>query len=144
MKMSKVINNVILQTIVQRALYLILAFSIFLFFAGHNMPGGGFIAGLMSAAAIVLMYVAFGSKFITQNMNYDFKIMLALGLLIATLTGVGGMVFGYPFLTQTFEYYTIPVFGKIELASAVIFDLGVYLTVVGSAMTVIMTIGENK
>ncbi|WP_028309816.1 Na(+)/H(+) antiporter subunit B [Desulfitibacter alkalitolerans] len=144
MKMSKMINNVILQTIAQRALYLILAFSIFLFFAGHNMPGGGFIAGLMSAAAIVLMYVAFGSKFITQNMNYDFKIMIAVGLLIAVLSGMGGMVFGYPFLTQFFEYYTFPVFGKVELASAVIFDLGVYLTVVGSAMTVIMTIGENK
>ncbi len=143
MKMSKVINNIILQTIAQKALYLILAFSIFLFLAGHNMPGGGFIAGLMSAAAIVLMYVAFGPTFIKNNMNYDFKIMIAIGLLIAGLSGIGGILYGYPFLTHTFEYYTIPVFGKIELASALIFDLGVYLTVVGTAMTVILTIGEN-
>ncbi|MEW6624198.1 MAG: Na(+)/H(+) antiporter subunit B [Bacillota bacterium] len=144
MKMSSIVNNVIFQTIAARALYLIIVFSVFLFFAGHNMPGGGFIAGLMTAAALVLMYLAFGPGYMKKNMNYDFKIMIGLGLLIALASGVGGMIYGYPFLTHAFEYYTFPVFGKVELASAVIFDLGVYLTVVGSTMTVILTLGESS
>jgi monovalent cation:proton antiporter len=144
MKMSKAINNLILQTVAQRVVYLVLIFSVFLFFAGHKMPGGGFIAGLLSAAAVALAYVAFGPKYISKHFNYDFKLMIGLGLFIATAGGIGSMFWGYPFLTQAFEYYTIPVFGEIELASALIFDLGVYLTVIGSTMTIIITLGESS
>ncbi len=144
MRMTRRTNYVILQTVALWALYLIIAFSMFLFFAGHNMPGGGFIAGLMTASALVLIYISFGSVFMKKHMNRDFRIMIALGLLTAVLSGVSSMILGYPFLTHAFDYYIVPVFGEIELASALIFDLGVYLTVVGSAMTIILTIGESK
>ena len=143
MKLSKPINNVILETIVQKAVYLVILVSIFLFFAGHNFPGGGFVGGLMSAAALVLMYVAFGSKFL-EKVNFDYRIVIALGVLLSTISGMSGMLFEYPFLTQFDEWVTLPFFGAVHLASAVVFDLGIYLCVVGGVMVIITGIGENK
>ncbi|MGF7183957.1 monovalent cation:proton antiporter [Desulfitispora alkaliphila] len=136
-------NNVILQTVARMTLHLILAFSIFMFFAGHNNPGGGFIAGLMTAAALVLQYIAFGGEMIKKSLPVDFKKVTAFGLLLAAGTGIVSMLFGYPFLTQFFDYYMFPIFGEIELTTALPFDLGVYLAVVGATMTVILTIGED-
>ena len=135
-------NDLILKTIVEKAVYLVILFSIFLFFAGHNFPGGGFVGGLMSAAALVLMYVTFGSKFL-DKVRFDYKIMIACGVLLSTLSGMSGMLFGYPFLTQFDEWYTLPFFGDVHFASAVVFDLGIYLCVVGGAMIIITGIGEN-
>jgi len=143
MKTDKPINNLILETIVQRVVYVVILISIFLFFAGHNFPGGGFVGGLMSAAALVLMYVTFGSKFL-EKVRFDYKIMIALGVLLSTLSGMSGMLFDYPFLTQFDEWVTFPFFGAVHLASAVVFDLGIYLCVVGGAMIIITGIGENK
>ena len=136
-------NNLILETIVSKVVYLVVLVSIFLFFAGHNFPGGGFVGGLMSAAALVLMYVTFGSKFL-EKVRFNYKITIALGVLLSTLSGMSGMLFKYPFLTQFDEWATFPFFGDVHLASAVVFDLGIYLCVVGGAMIIITGIGEKK
>lgn len=136
-------NSVILDTVVGWVVYIILIFAIYLFWTGHNAPGGGFIAGLMTAAVVVLMYVAFGSKFIRNTMKFDFKYLIAVGLTFSLGCGLGGLLFGDPFLTHTFGEFHLGALGDIELATAAIFDLGVYLTVTGGCVTIITSIGES-
>ncbi|MCU0920003.1 MAG: hypothetical protein MUF16_06675 [Burkholderiaceae bacterium] len=108
--------------------------SIFLFLRGHNVPGGGFIAGLVLAIALILQYVANGGQWVAARMGTDFRGWVGWGLLIAGASGVGSWFFGSPFLTSTYDYPDIWPFGPVPLASASIFDLGVYLTVVGATM----------
>lgn len=137
-------NDVILQTIGKLAIFIILTFSLYLFFAGHNAPGGGFIGGLMTAAALVLLSMAFGMKTFQEVIPVNFRIVSAVGIMIAALTGIGSFFFGVPFLSHTFGYVNLPLLGHSELATAMLFDLGVYLTVVGIAMTIILAIGRDK
>lgn len=136
-------NDVILHTITKAAVVIILTFSIYLFFGGHHNPGGGFIGGLSVAAGIVLLYLAFDIETVRENVPVDFKRVAGVGVLIAVLTGVGSFFFDAPFLSQTFDYFNLPVFGKTELATAVIFDVGVALAVIGTAMTIILSISED-
>ncbi|SDC18164.1 multicomponent Na+:H+ antiporter subunit A [Paenibacillus sp. UNCCL117] len=137
-------NDVILRTISRVAVFIILTFSLYLFFAGHNQPGGGFIGALMTAAALILLAISHGAAAIRSIIPLDFRRMTAIGLLIAVLTGAGSFLFREPFLTHAFGYFELPLLGKTELATAVLFDLGVYLTVIGITMTIIFTIGSDK
>lgn len=136
-------NLLMLHTVTRIVVFIILAFSVFLFFAGHNNPGGGFIGGLMTAAALLLLYVAFDVKTIKQVIPFNYTTMIAVGLLIAIGTGVASMLNGDPFLTQYDRYVTVPVLGKLHLTTALPFDLGVYLVVVGVALLSILSIAED-
>lgn len=139
------INDVILRTATKAVAYIILAFSLYLFFAGHNAPGGGFIGGLITASALVLLYLAFDLESMKKSLPVDFVQVTAVGLLIAVGTGLGSFLFGAPFLSHAFGYFDLPLFGEhTELATAVIFDLGVYFTVVGITMTIFLAIGEDQ
>ncbi|GAB4471407.1 MAG: monovalent cation/H+ antiporter subunit A [Burkholderiaceae bacterium] len=109
--------------------------AVFLFLRGHNLPGGGFIAGLVLAIALILQFVANGQRWVEQRLRADFRTWIAAGLLIAGLTGVASAFFGSPFLTSTYAYPKLPLIGAVPLASAAVFDLGVFLTVVGATMT---------
>jgi multicomponent K+:H+ antiporter subunit A len=108
--------------------------SFYLFLRGHNEPGGGFIAGLVLAIALILLHVGNGGQWVAERMGTDFRGWIGWGLLIAGLAGVGSWFFGSPFLTSTYDYPDIWPFGPVPLASAAVFDLGVYLTVVGGTM----------
>ena len=136
-------NDLIHHRVVLGLFFFIFLFSIYMFLVGHNAPGGGFIAGLMSAIAIVLLYITFSSRFKIGAILSLFKYFIALGLTFAVGCGLGAMAFGYPFLTQGFEYFDVPFFGTIELATAVIFDLGVYLTVIGAVLVIVISIGNH-
>ncbi|WP_223701531.1 Na(+)/H(+) antiporter subunit B [Sutcliffiella deserti] len=138
------VNDLILQTVTTLLAFIIIIFSIYLFFAGHYTPGGGFIGGLMTSAALVLLLLAFDQKTMNKVFPFNFLTVAASGLLISTLTGVGSFFFDVPFLTHTFDYVELPILGETALASTLIFDLGVYLVVVGIAMTIIQTIGESE
>jgi len=118
--------------------------SLYLFLRGHNEPGGGFIAGLVLALALILQYVANGQPWVEQRLRTDFRTWIGAGLLIAGVAGVGSWFFDAPFLTSTYAYWTLPVFGAVPLASAVVFDLGVFLTVVGATMLALASIGRLK
>lgn len=142
--MSNRTNNIILNTIVTRVVYIVFVFAVYLFFTGHNAPGGGFIAGLMTACGIVLLYVTNGSSFLKEKLHYDMKMLIPFGLFFAVGCGLGGVVFGDPFLAHTFFHVHLPFFGDIEFATAAIFDFGVYLCVVGGVSTIITSIGEHK
>ncbi|QDI92413.1 Na(+)/H(+) antiporter subunit B [Salicibibacter halophilus] len=137
------INDVILQTVTSISAFIILAFGAYLFFAGHHDPGGGFIGGLVIASALVLLYLAFDMETVQQGIRVDYKILTGIGVGLSTLTGVGAMVLGYPFLSHTYEYVDFPFFGEIELATSVLFEVGVSLAVVGATMTIILSISED-
>ncbi|RDU38730.1 Na(+)/H(+) antiporter subunit B [Neobacillus piezotolerans] len=137
-------NDVILRIVARIAVVIILTFAINLFISGHHHPGGGFIGGLALACAITLLFLTYDIESVRDNIPFDFKAMAALGVLIAVFTGVGGMLYGRHFLTQAFNYFDLPLFGKTELATAMIFDLGVALAVIGTAMTIIITISEDR
>jgi monovalent cation:proton antiporter len=137
-------NDVIVRSTAKIIVFIILAFSAYLFFAGHNDPGGGFIGGLMTAAAFVLLALAFDLETIRKVLPVNFRVLTGLGLLTAVLTGMGSFLFDAPFLSHAFEYRVLPLLGKKELATAVLFDLGVYMAVVGVTMTIILSIGEDR
>jgi multicomponent Na+:H+ antiporter subunit B len=137
-------NNLIFKTTTVLISFLLLGFSVYLFFSGHNSPGGGFIGGLGTAAALVLMYMAYGFKTVSNVLPINYRILTMTGVLIAILTSAGSFVFGQPFLSQTFTYVHVPLIGKMELATATLFDLGVYLTVVGIALTIILSIAQDR
>lgn len=137
-------NDVILRTATKAAVVIILTFSINLFISGHHYPGGGFIGGLAFVAAIVLLFLVYGIDKVRKNFPFDFKALAAIGVLISVFTGVGGMYGGKPFLNQTFGHVRLPVFGETEMATAVLFDVGVALAVIGASLTIIMSIGDDR
>ncbi len=137
-------NDIILQTVTKIISFIILMFALHIFFAGHNNPGGGFVGGLLTSGAIVLLLLAFDIKTVANSLPIDFKIMVAVGLLFAVGTGLGSFLFDVPFLTHAFGEFALPILGKVHLHTAVLFDIGVYLVVVGSTMTIIQTIGEGE
>ncbi|MFC4599340.1 Na(+)/H(+) antiporter subunit B [Cohnella hongkongensis] len=136
-------SDLIMQTAAKVLVFMIVTFSIYILFAGHNNPGGGFIGGLITASALTLLYVAFDVDTVHEIIPIDFKIVGAIGVMLALLTGIGAVVADAPFLTQVYWYEDLPLLGKTGLGSALVFDLGVYLAVVGTTMTIIRSISED-
>ena len=101
---------------------------------GHNEPGGGFIAGLIVSIAVVMQYMASGLSWASARLRYPYHGIIGVGVLMAGLTGIGSWFVDKPFMTTDFTYVRIPPFEKFELATAALFDLGVFLTVVGAVM----------
>jgi multicomponent Na+:H+ antiporter subunit A len=135
--------SLILQSIARLTLHLMLLFSLYLLLRGHNAPGGGFIAGMLTAVAIILQMVAFDVESFRREIPWNPLRIVMLGLTISALTGLGALAFGRPFLTSTFGHFHLPFFGEVEVVSAALFDLGVYLVVVGTTLGIIRTIAEE-
>jgi multisubunit Na+/H+ antiporter MnhB subunit len=140
---KKLGSSIIIYTVLRPLTFFILIFAFYVFWNGHNAPGGGFIAGLMTAACIVLLYVNYGSDFIRKNLSFDSKYLIAIGLSCSMYDGLGAVVFGYPFLTQAFGHINFPFLESIELTTALIFDFGVFLVVTGGCLTIITSIGQS-
>lgn len=125
-----------------------LVVSLYIFLRGHNLPGGGFIAGLITSIALVIQYIALGQdlaeKMLKAKSGRLYEIWIGSGLLIAGFTGIAAWFWGRPFLTSAHIYIEPPLLGKMHLASAAAFDLGVYMTVVGSAMLLISVLGDSR
>ncbi|HEY7885204.1 MAG TPA: monovalent cation/H+ antiporter subunit A, partial [Cellvibrionaceae bacterium] len=132
----------ILAVMARVLLPLALMVSVFIFLRGHNMPGGGFIAGLVTSVALILQYVASGTAWMQQRLRWNYRVVAVSGVLIATFTGICSWVVGYPFLTSTYTYLNWPIIGKFEVASAMAFDVGVYVTVVGATMLILAQLGK--
>ena len=134
-------HPLILSQVTRFLLPLALMVSAYLFLRGHNAPGGGFIAGLVAAVALILQYMANGIAWTQRQWRPPFHPLIAAGVLIAAATGAGSLLLNHPFLTSTFGHASLPVVGEFELASAMIFDLGVFLTVVGVIMLILANLG---
>lgn len=131
----------ILAVLARVLLPLALLVSAYIFLRGHNLPGGGFIAGLITSVALILQYVSSGVMWMQQRLGWNYRSMAALGVVIAALTGLGSLAWGYPYLTSSFTHVHWPVVGDFELATALLFDLGVYLTVVGATLLILAQLG---
>ena len=137
-------NNLILRSTSSVIVFILLGFAFYLLLAGHNSPGGGFVGGLVSAAGLLLMYFAYGEKNVQKVLPINYMFLIPLGLCVATLTELGSLLFNKPFLTQTFGSIHLPLFGEVEIATAMFFDIGVYLTVLGTTMTIILAVAFDR
>ena len=135
-------HPMILDVLARALLPLAMLISVFIFLRGHNLPGGGFIAGLITAAALILQYISHGVAWAQERQPVSYHAISGAGLLIAGLTGLGSRLFGYPFLTSAFGHFDLPLVGEFELATAMLFDLGVYLVVVGATLLILSNIGH--
>jgi len=107
---------------------LALTVAVFIFMRGHNEPGGGFIAGLIVAIALIMQYLASGYAWAAQRASIDSQAMIGGGIAIAGLTGIASLLLGWPFLTSTHTHIDLPLVGEIEIASAIAFDLVLYFS----------------
>jgi len=137
-------NNIIFQSTAALITFILLGFAVYLLLAGHNSPGGGFVGGLTTSAAILIMYMAYGESAVKKIIPINFIVLIPIGLLVALLTGLGALLFQVPFLTHSFGVFHVPFIGPVELATAMFFDLGVYFTVFGTTMTIILTIATDS
>jgi multicomponent K+:H+ antiporter subunit A len=135
----------LLRNAARLVLPLALVVSGYIFWRGHNLPGGGFIAGLVTAVALVLQFMAMGQQRAEALLHAAggrrFVQAIGIGLGIAWLTGVGAFAFGSPFLTSAFGHPVVPLLGELPLATAALFDLGVYITVVGATLLTLTVLG---
>lgn len=146
--------NVMIRTVARSAIPLAMAAAFVLLFQGHNSPGGGFIAAVLTVLAIALIHIAYDSTFIEEwlfpgggatiagrlraGTLRSYRRVTLWGLAFAALlSGVGAMVFGRPFLTQTFRVVELPLLGPYEVTTSLVFDVGVYLVVLGSLLTIL-------
>jgi multicomponent K+:H+ antiporter subunit A len=135
-------HPLMLQIVARLLAPLAVLVTIHLFLRGHNLPGGGFIAGLVLAIALVLLSIAHGAEWIEARWARDFRPWVGWGLLVTVFTGAASWLLGQPFLTSTYDYPVLPLLGAVPLASASLFDLGVFLTVVGSTIVMLASIGS--
>ncbi|MEZ5752455.1 MAG: monovalent cation/H+ antiporter subunit A [Paracoccaceae bacterium] len=124
------------------ALPIALTVGVYIFLRGHNMPGGGFIAGLVVAIALLMQYMASGFAWSQERQRYDYHAVIAVGVLIAVATGAVSLLLGWNFLTSTNAHVHIWPLDDIHLASAAAFDLGVFLTVVGAVMLALASLSR--
>jgi multicomponent K+:H+ antiporter subunit A len=115
---------------------------VYLYLRGHNLPGGGFVAGLVFAIAYLMQYMASGYVWSHARQRYDHHALIGWGVLIAALSGVGAWAFGLPFLTSGFEYVNLWPLEEFELATAAIFDLGVFLCVLGAVLLALASLAR--
>ncbi|HEY8387419.1 MAG TPA: Na+/H+ antiporter subunit B [Parasegetibacter sp.] len=134
-------RSIILQTASKYLLPILLLFSIFLLLRGHYYPGGGFVGGLVASIAFVLHSFAYGTDATMKILRYKPLSLLPIGLLISAASMALPMLFDLPVMTGIWYQQPLPVIGMI--GSALFFDLGVYLVVVGVVLTILFTISLN-
>ncbi|WP_122090252.1 MnhB domain-containing protein [Halalkalicoccus subterraneus] len=151
-------TTVIMRTTARVVVPLILVVAVSLFLQGHNLPGGGFIGGVLATTAFALVYISYGLDF-PRVLGHDlepvadvlddpivvlYRRAFLLGLVIAIGGGLVPLLFDLPFLSQTYVIlHDVPIYGEVEIASAVVFDLGVFLVVVGGFLTVLSVVGAE-
>jgi multicomponent K+:H+ antiporter subunit A len=116
----------------------------YLFMRGHNLPGGGFVAGLIFAVGFILQYMLAGTTWVESHLRLAPNRWLAYGLTLAGLVGIGAWWFGYPFLTTHTAHVDLPLFGEVHFPSALLFDLGVFMVVVGSTLLILVALAHQS
>ena len=123
---------------------MILVCALYFFMRGHNLPGGGFVAGLLFSVGIIIQYMLAGTVWVESRLHLQPHRWLALGLALAVLTGLGALVVGYPFLTSHTAHFELPLLGELHLPSAFFFDLGVFSVVVGATMLILTALAHQS
>lgn len=133
--------SVVLDTCVAVLVQTSLVFSAYLLFAGHNAPGGGFVGGLVAGAALVIRYVQGGAEGLAGTMKVSATSLLGAGLLLAVLTAVAPLVAGGELLESAKVSLDLGFLGTAKATSALVFDIGVYLVVLGVVVGVLSSMG---
>jgi multicomponent Na+:H+ antiporter subunit B len=160
--------TIIARTVVRTVVPIILLTAISLVLQGHNLPGGGFIGGVLTAIALALVYITYGSEYLVEmllpNSNEDrrlpdtneeqpgllsgavgaYNVTFVFGLALAAGGGLVAIALGYTFLAQSVLFvHDVPIYGMLELASALVFDLGVFFVVSGALLTILAVVGDE-
>lgn len=135
--------SLILRTATNFLMTVILLFSIFLFVRGHNEPGGGFVAGLMAAGAFTLYTIAYDAASTRRALKVDPLTLISVGLLVAAASGLLSLLRHEPFLTGQWGNFNLPLLPPLKIGTPLLFDLGVYLTVVGVTLIIVLSLSEE-
>lgn len=136
-------RSLVLEVATRLIFPLIMVLSVYFFFAGHNTPGGGFAGGLTAGLALVLRYLAGGRYELGEALPFDAGKVLGAGLALSAATAATSLLLGAPVLSSAVVQFDIPVFGHVKLVTALFFDLGVYLIVVGLVLDVLRSLGAR-
>ena len=136
-------RSLVLEVATRLIFPLIMVLSVYFFFAGHNTPGGGFAGGLTAGLALVLRYLAGGRYELGETLPLDAGKILGVGLALSAGTAVASLLLGAPVLSSAVLQFDIPVLGTVKLVTALFFDLGVYLIVVGLVLDVLRSLGAR-
>jgi multicomponent Na+:H+ antiporter subunit A len=136
-------RSVVVDTTARLVVHSALVLSLYLLVAGHNLPGGGFVGGLVAGAAVALVYVAGGVEDVRAAARVRPWFVLGVGLLLAVATGLAPLVAGDAFLESGYVSVTLPIVGTLKLTSTLAFDTGVYLVVVGVVLMVFEAFGDD-
>ncbi|WP_281200692.1 monovalent cation/H+ antiporter subunit B [Staphylococcus schleiferi] len=137
-------NDLVLKTVTRVVVFIILTFGFYLFFAGHNNPGGGFIAGLVLSSAFILMFLAFDVKKVLEALPIDFRKLMIIGALLSLATATVPVFFGKNILYQEDWHVIFPYFGEVHLSSVTLFEAGIALVVVGVVVTTILSLSGGR
>ncbi len=132
-------KSIILQTATRFLMPMILLYSAFLLLRGHHLPGGGFVGGLMAAAAFALYALAFDPGEARQLLRAEPRSLIGVGLLTALGSGCVALLYGDPFLTGQWRWV-----GVVKVGTPLVFDLGVYLVVLGATLAMVLTMAERE
>jgi multicomponent K+:H+ antiporter subunit A len=118
--------------------------SVYFFMRGHNSPGGGFVAGLVMSVALLLQFIVSGTEWVEEHLRIYPRRWIAIGLLLALVTGGGAVAFGYPFMTTHTAHLHLPVLGELHVPSALFFDIGVFALVLGATMLILTALAHQS
>jgi multicomponent Na+:H+ antiporter subunit B len=137
-------HSLILRATGHLILPLLLVFSIFLLLRGHNEPGGGFIGGLVAAAAIILYLFSMDIRAARKVLRVDPRDLIGAGMIIAVASAIPGALRGDAFFTAQWWAISLPGFGDVKLSTVLVFDIGVYLVVIGAVLTIMLALAEAE
>ncbi|SEQ45456.1 multicomponent Na+:H+ antiporter subunit B [Ectothiorhodospira magna] len=138
------LQSLILRTTAHFLLPLLLVFSVFLLLRGHDEPGGGFIAGLVAASAVALYMFALDIHSAKRVLRFEPRDLLGWGLLFGVISGVPAVFMGQPFFTSQWLELTLPVLGELKVGTPLLFDIGVYLVVIGGVLLILLSLAEAE
>ncbi|WP_101643963.1 Na+/H+ antiporter subunit A [Brevibacterium antiquum] len=136
-------RSIILEVTARLIFHAVLIFSLYLLFAGHNEPGGGFAGGLVAGLALVVRYLAGGKFELAEAARFTPSGMLGTGMIMAVLTGVGGWIWGDTVFKSVYLEGDVPVLGHLSFGTSTLFDIGVYLIVVGLMLDILRSLGAE-
>lgn len=136
-------NDLILKTLASTTAVVIFLLSLYLYFAGHFNPGGGFVGGLLCTMAIGISMFTYGIETVQKIIPINYVYVTATGLILSIGTAISGVLVGKNFFKHHFTHCHLPLIGEVELHTAAVFDLGVYFVVVGVLMSVILSFGKD-
>jgi multicomponent Na+:H+ antiporter subunit B len=136
-------NSLILYTAARALKPLLLVVSVLILLRGHNEPGGGFVGGLVAAAAFALEAVSSTVSMARRDLRVDPHVLLGAGLLVAAGSGFPALLEGQPFMTARWWHLPLPLVGELKLSTVLMFDVGVYLVVTGTVLLIVFTLAEE-